>query len=350
LRAVLTVCITLVWLTSDAIAQPSRSALAAAHTGNAVRMMQDRRYTEAASEFEQSLVADPDNDNVRIQYATCLFAQERNDESRRQFEILRQHKGDWPGLEYYLGLLDYRVNDFASAIRRLQPLRSNPAFPKSALYTGLAYLAQGQTALALQNLELAARNDARDPQVHYRLGRLYSLSGRTEDANHEYKLYRDLDENRRLAESFGAACMDALRAQPIDKARPVCERIAVSGDSERLTLLGQLYTQAGAFADAVPPLERATALTPESFDAWNYLGASLFSLHRYQEAVAPLRKAVALNPDFFDTLNLLAATLHTLGDDPAALPVLERAHNLKPDDAALTNALDRMRAVVNGKR
>jgi tetratricopeptide (TPR) repeat protein len=114
----------------------------------------------------------------------------------------------------------------------------------------------------------------------------------------------------------------------------------------QLILLGQLYTQAGAFADAVTPLQRAVELEPGSFDGWNYLGTSLFYLRRYQEALAPLRKAVALNPRFFDALNLLAATLHVLGDDTSALPFLERAHSLNPDDTAVTGALEKMRAAV----
>jgi Flp pilus assembly protein TadD len=110
-----------------------------------------------------------------------------------------------------------------------------------------------------------------------------------------------------------------------------------------------LYTQGGVFADAVAPLQRAVELDPESFDAWNFLGFSLFSLHRYREALLPLQKAVALNPQFFDTLNLLAASLHILGDDASALPYLERAHDLNPDDAAVAGALQRMRTALKGK-
>ena len=107
--------------------------------------------------------------------------------------------------------------------------------------------------------------------------------------------------------------------------------------------------QARAFSDAVAPLQRAVELDPGSFDAWNYLGTSLYSLHRYQDAVAPLKKAAALNPRYFDTLNYLAASLHNLGDEVQALPILERAHTLNPDNAAVTGALEKMRAAVRGK-
>src|ERR1022692_2813135 len=84
---------------------------AASHLGKAVRLMQDRLFSEAAAEFEQALAVDPNNDEVRIRYATCLFAQQRDGEARKQFEIERQRLGDRPGLNYYLGRLDLRAND-----------------------------------------------------------------------------------------------------------------------------------------------------------------------------------------------------------------------------------------------
>jgi tetratricopeptide (TPR) repeat protein len=319
-------------------------ASAVAHAGRAAQLMQDRRYGEAAEEFEHSLAADPDNDAVRIQYATCLFAQERNDEARKQFEIEVRRLGERPGLNYYLGRLDIRANDFTAAVRRLQPLSADPGFPKAPFYLGVAYLSAGQPARALESLERAARNNPTDPEVHYKLGRVYTVAERIEDANREFEIYRKVRETQRFVEEASHACMDALRTQPIFRAREVCQRIADLNDSRRMLLLGQLYAGSGAFGEAVEPLRVAVKLDPGSFDAWHNLGRSLFWLKRYQEAVLALQKAASLNPDFFDTLNLLAASLHALGADAAALPILERAHTLNPGDAGVTSALERLRA------
>lgn len=351
MKAALASCIAVLLLeTHGAWAQPLQGMAAEAHVGKAVRYMEARQFSEAAAEFEQALAADPNNDTVRIQYATCLFAQERNDEARKQFEIERQRSGEWPGLNYFLGRLDLRANDFTSAIKRLAPLESNPAFSKVSLYLGLAYLSVGQTGPARECLERAARNNPRDPEVHYRLARFYSTVGRTDDASREYKLYRDWRENERVAEQDGGQCRDALRTQPIGQARAICQRIADPNDSHRLIMLGQLYTENGAFSDAIGPLRQAVKLDPESFEAWHGLGLSLFKLKRYPEALEPLRKATGLNPKFVDTLALLASVLHAMGDDEAALPILERAHNLNPEDANMTAVLDRLRAALKAKR
>jgi tetratricopeptide (TPR) repeat protein len=350
MRAVLAACVALLLGTRGATAQPAARSDAASHVGKAVRQMQDRLFSEAAAEFEQALAVDPNNDVVRVQYATCLFAQERNDEARKQFEIERQKLGDRPGLNYYLGRLDLRANDFTSAIKRLAPLEKDPALSDVSLYLGVAYMSAGQQARALECLERAARNNPRDPQAHYRLGRVYSLAGRADDAEREYKLYRDWQESQRATEQDGRACKDALRTEAIAQARIVCQRIADPNDPRRLILLGQLYSDNGAFTDAIEPLRQAVKLDPESFEAWNSLGLSLFWLKRYQEALPALRKAADLNPQFFSTLTMLASTLHALGDDAAALPVLERAHNLNPDDARVASGLEQLRATLKGKR
>jgi tetratricopeptide (TPR) repeat protein len=325
-------------------AQPPVNPAADAHAGKAAQLLQDRRYGEAAAEFALAVAADPNNDAVRIQYATCLFIEENDEQSREQFEIERRRLGDLPGLTYYLGRLDLRANDFAQAIHRLQPLVANPAFPKASFYLGLAYLSAGQQRPALESLELAGKANPADPEVHYRLARVYTLAGRGADADGEYKIYRDARETQRLVEEEGHACMDALRAQPIADARLVCQKISDPKDARRMLLLGQLYTESGNFGDAVEPLRAAANLDPTSFDAWRLLGLSLYWLKNYPEALSPLQKAVDLNPQYFDTLNLLAATFHALGNDAAALPVLERAHALNPGDERLNAALERMRA------
>lgn len=350
MRAALAAAAVLLLQTPQAIAQPAARPEAASHVGKAVRLMQDRLYPEAATEFEQALAIDPNDDTVRIQYATCLFAAERNEDARKQFEIERQRQGEWPGLNYYLGRLDLRAHDYASAIKRLTPLESIPAFANVALYIGLAYLSLGQQAKALECLERAAKNDPRDPEVHYRLGRVYSMAGRTADADREYKLYREYREDQRLAEQEGRDCIDAVHAQPIAQARAVCQRLFDPKDARRLSFLGQLYSQNGAFADSIEPLRQAVTLDPSLFDAWQALGLSLYRLGRYQEALPPLRKAVSLNPQYFDALTALASTLHAVGDDAAALPVLEQAHNLNPGDAHWTMVLEQLRASLKAKK
>jgi tetratricopeptide (TPR) repeat protein len=345
-----TALLALPFATLLAVAQgPPVSTGARAHGGNATRLMQERRYSEAAPEFELALAADPENDAVRIAYATCLFAQERNEEARMQFGIEQKRLGETAGIGYYLGLLELRADHFTEAIGKLQPLESDPQFPKASFYLGLAYLGAGRTAAAMESLQRAAKSNPRDPDVHYRLARVYTTGGRAVDAEREYGLYRTARESQRILEEEIPACMDALRKEPLVHAREVCNRIADPTDPRRMILLGQLYSGAGAFSDAVEPLRRAATLEPNSFEAWHYLGVSFFGMRRYADALDPLRKAQKLNPEYFDTVNFLAKTLYSLGDFKAALPVLERAHDLNPEDRQVGAVLEHLRNSLKEK-
>ena len=199
---------------------PRVPAKVTAHVGSATRLMQDRHYDEAAAEFEKALAADPNNDAVRIQYATCLFAQERNDEARKQFEIEQRRLGDRPGLIYFLGLLDLRSEN----LHRGNPETCSHWYRIQHFQRRLSILAWhtsrlGKTTEAIQYLEQAARAEPRDPDVHYRLGRIYAMANRQSDADREFQLYRQWRESQRIAEQDGQKCMDALRTTA-DRASP----------------------------------------------------------------------------------------------------------------------------------
>jgi Flp pilus assembly protein TadD len=193
-------------------------------------------------------------------------------------------------------------------------------------------------------LERAAKVQPRDYRVHYRLARAYTSAGREQDATREYNLYGHLRDEHKNTETDVRACTTALRSEPLDAAREICHRVYDPNDPDKLTLLGQLFGDAGAYAEALEPLKRAVQLDPTSFEAWHNLGVTLFRLNRYGEARAPLEKAVALRPEYYGSVVLLGATLSMLGDDDAALPVLERAHRLNPNDAQTAEILERLRA------
>ena len=268
----------------------------------------------------------------------------RDDEARRQFEQVRKLAGESRYVTYYLGRLDLLSNDYSSAIRRLDSVAEDPPFPDTAFYLGVAYISSGDVAGGTKWLERAAKLLPRDYRVHYRLARAYSSGGREQEAAREYGLYSQLRDEHKNTEKDVRECTSALRTGPPAAAREACHRIYDTNDPEKLTLLGQLFGDAGAFAEALDPLKRATQLDANSFEAWHNLGVSYFRLNRYEEARPPLEKAVALRPEFYGSVVLLGATLYMLREDDAALPVLERAHRLNPADTQTATVLEKLRA------
>jgi len=326
-----------------ALAQAPKTGVEA-HLSKGSQLMSQQLFDEAAGEFEKALQIAPEDAQARFQHAVCLLALGRNDEARTEFLQVRKERGESPFITYYLGQIDLLSNDYASAIKRLGAVAEDPAFPDASFHLGSAYIASGDVENGIKWLERAVKLQANDYRVHYRLARAYSTAGRQRDAAREYETYNRLLNEHKGTETDVRACSDALRAQPPAAAQAVCHRMYDPNDPERLTLLGQLYGDGGAFEQALDPLQRAAQLDPNSYEAWHNLGLTYFRLQRYKDARAPLEKAAALQPESYPTVVMLGATLYMLGDDAAALPVLERAHRLNPGDAQTEAVLEKLRA------
>lgn len=320
-----------------------------AYLSRGAQLMHSQMFGEAASEFKQALAVNPADPRVHFQYAVCLLSLGRNDEARQQFEKVRQLAGNSPYVTYYLGRLDLLANDYPSAIKRLASVAGHPPFPDTAFYLGEAYVSSGHVDEGVKWLERAAKLLPNDYRVHYRLARAFSSSGDRQEAAREYKLYTLYLNEHKSTETEVRACSEALRKQSLEAAHTVCQRMFDPNDPEKLTLLGQLYGDAGAFQDALDPLKRAVQLDPNSFEAWHNLGLTYFRLKQYQQARAPLDKAARLRPESYGSVVLLGATLYMLGDDTAALPVLEHAHRLNPSDAQTAAVLEKLRAELRPK-
>ena len=317
---------------------------AEAHLSRGVQLMQEQLSEAAASEFEQAVALNATDPKAHLEFAVCLLSLGRNEEARRQFEQVQKLAGASRYVTYYLGRLDLLANDYASAIQRLGSVAEDAPFPDTAFHLGVAYISSGDVAAGTKWLERAAKLLPREYRVHYRLARAYSSGGHEQEAAREYELYSQLRDEHKNTEKDVRDCASALRTGVPADAREVCHRIYDPNDADKLTLLGQLFGDAGAFAEALEPLKRAVQLDPNSFEAWHNLGVTFFRLNRYKEARAPLEKAVALHPEFYGSVVLLGATLYMLGDDAAALPVLEHAHRLNPGDAQTAAVLEKLRA------
>lgn len=320
-----------------------------AHLSRGSQLMKQQLFDEAAGEFKKALALDPQDPRAHFEHAVCFMSLGRNDEARSEFEQLQKKHGESPYTTYYLGQLDLLSNDYPSAIKRLGAVAGDAAFPDAPFHLGSAYLSSGDVQNGIKWLERAVQQQPNDYRVHYRLARAYSTADRQPDATREYSLYTKLLNDHKTTETDVRACTDALRTQLPPAAQSVCHRMFDPNDPEKLTLLGQLYGDGGAFEQALDPLQRAAQLDPNSYEAWHNLGLTYFRLQRYKEARSPLEKAVALHPEAYGSIVILGATLYMLGDDAAALPVLEHAHRLNPGDAQTEEVLVKLRAEFEKK-
>jgi Flp pilus assembly protein TadD len=97
---------------------------------------------------------------------------------------------------------------------------------------------------------------------------------------------------------------------------------------------GRGFIEAGKFADAIAPLEKAVATHPKSAEAAYYLGLAYDQTGKKPEAEAKYKAAIALKPDLVEALqNLAAIYLEEPPRPDDAIPLLRAALKSDPTSA-----------------
>jgi len=311
-----------------------------AHLGKGYQDLQQERYEEAAGEFRAALRIEPKLVlRARFPLGVALFQMKQNADARREFEAVRRDAGDSPNVAYYLGRLDLLDGNYASAVRNLTKAAAHPPFPDTAYYLGVACFKQDDLAGAEKWLQEAAHIDPRDALAAYQLGMVYRKMGRETEARQAFAQSAELRRRDTSESELRTECAQKLAGGPRAEARAFCQQLYDPNDAARLAMLGTIYGEHGDLEDALPPLERAAELEPQSPQMQYNLAYTYYRLGRYAEARAPMAKAVERWPDIFQLNSLYGAVLAKLGEDTEAHRVLVRAHELNARDSATTELL-----------
>ncbi|MFI5277794.1 MAG: toll/interleukin-1 receptor domain-containing protein, partial [Ktedonobacterales bacterium] len=111
---------------------------------------------------------------------------------------------------------------------------------------------------------------------------------------------------------------------------PIAPQPRESGDD--LLERGKALIAQDRYTDALPLIERATQLLPDSFAAWANRGYLLSELKRHTDALVAYDRALALDPAYAAAWNNKGAALNGLGRHAEALVALDKALALDPND------------------
>jgi Flp pilus assembly protein TadD len=148
------------------------------------------------------------------------------------------------------------LNHVAEARREYQAALTGALVGRSALYVGIARLAQveGDPAGAIDAFSRAVRLSPNDPNIHKELASAYSAYDRVDEA---------------FCELMAALLIDA-------------------GDGQAHAAIGHLYLDAGRDMDAVTAFTRALELMPEGYETRYALATALMRLGDTAEAARQL--------------------------------------------------------------
>ena len=105
---------------------------------------------------------------------------------------------DNPDVQYSLAFALLQTSHKPEAMSILESLTAaHPTHAQAQYQLGKALLEDGKIAPSIEHLELAEQNDPAPDYIHYQLQAAYRKAGRTEDADRELRLYRDIKSRNR---------------------------------------------------------------------------------------------------------------------------------------------------------
>ena len=270
------------------------------------------------------------------------------------------------------GRLALRSGSEPRARAYLDRLASLDIGPEQSLRIALTWLSAGKPAPAIRVLE-QARAGSDDPRLLLALGLVQGKVGRWADAAKSYGQvpigaagWKDAVVQRGLAlaragepdaaerataealkqapgdvtlEAGHAAVLEAL-GQPGRAEQFLQARIRVSGSTELVTALSQIFSRTGAHAEAVAVLTEALKAHPRDEDLLYAMGAVLERSGATQQALARMRELLEVNPQNAAALNFIGYTLADHGEQlDEAERLVRRALAIHPDSGAYLDSL-----------
>ena len=219
-----------------------------------------------------------------------------------------------------------------------QAIKKDPSF--ALAYAGLAdagiilYDLTKDTAWsgrALSAAQHAQTLNDETPEVHFALGNVYRVTGKTAEAVVELKRALELAPNsdegyRRLANAYLAAGQKDEALLAYQKAIDVNPYYGLN-----YARLGAAYFQLGDNPKALSAFDHAVELSPDSAAAYDNMGLIYFQMGKWNDAITAYQKALKIEPSE-DLYSNLGTAYFYLGHRNDAVTMFQKAAALNPNE------------------
>ncbi len=271
---------------------------AAAHFNLGVILDNTGRPDEAYTEYQKSIQFDDKFPQVYDQLGKQLEEKSSYDEAETQFRKSIQLDPDFADTHFDLARLYEKKKQQDDAVKEyLAAINCDPKSYGAHLNVGLIYQMRGQFDNAIQHYRAAIKMKPQEPAPRINLGFLFLSQNRYREAISVYSEELTLLPDNTIILSYLGSAFDGLGQS--DKAIQYCEK-ALKPDQHNAVAqlcLGIAYGQKKNLAVAIPYLQEAAQLSPDTGGTWMYLCTYLGRARRYDEAQEPCSKALKAYPD-----------------------------------------------------
>lgn len=155
-------------------------------------------FPRAVSSLQKALDSNPSLPKAHLDIGLAYLRSERWPEAAKEFQAeLALSPGD-PDATYHLGYVYLQQAKVDEAVQLFeQVVASHPGYANAQYQLGKVQLDRNQVQQAIMHLEAAERSSPRTDYIHYQLQAAYRKASRTEDAEKELAIYKQLKADAR---------------------------------------------------------------------------------------------------------------------------------------------------------
>lgn len=319
---------------SDIVKQHPEYAQAHANLG--IVYTQQKRFTEAAREFETALKLDPADDTVRLSYVKTLTALLQYDRAEPIIhDYLERHPHEFEAL-YFAGLVERGLGNYAEAEKDLrQAVALNPNHAEAHYNLGFVLARLGKPAEARPELEKALQLNPDSSEARFQLAAVLRTLGQQNEAHQELNI---LQQKKAADVKQDVAAVSASQAnQDLQSGDPqkavALYRASLANDPNNAKTYYDLALALDRLSDYPAEreaLEKAQALDGTLAPVHNQLGFLDLQAGHAQDAERQFKTAISLDPQYAEAQNNLGVLYGQVGKDADAEKMFRLATENNP--------------------
>jgi tetratricopeptide (TPR) repeat protein len=165
-------------------------------SGEATCLGAQRKYDEARRQFDALLAAHPQYPNLHFAYGKLLLDANDNDSAVAQFQAEIQNNPNDAISRLRIASAKYRIDSAAGLPYAEEAVKLDPSLPLGHYLLGLLLLDIDDYLHAIPELEIAQKAFQDQPKVYFALASAYSRAGRKDDATRARETFLRLNQEQ----------------------------------------------------------------------------------------------------------------------------------------------------------
>jgi tetratricopeptide (TPR) repeat protein len=246
-----------------------------------------RQYASAIGQYQRALKLEPSAIEPLSSLVMVLLRQNQADQAMAEIDRLLKVNPQNIAAHNFKGEILLYKRQPQQAIREFEQVISlNPAFVLGYRNLAAAYIANEDTEAAVQVYRKALASNGDAPVFRVQLAAMYEQIGRIDEAIGEYETLVESDPASQIFANNLAMLLVNYRADPqsLQRAGELTAGLTDTRNPAFLDTVGWVHYKAGRYDMAIPALDQAMRLSPDSLLVRYHLGMAYYKKGDAQQA------------------------------------------------------------------